>query len=164
MAVRFSSVSSLDDPKVNALRHAIWQGAITNRFNAETAQDVGNAHEFLTDIALPETGRFSNFDLADGYVDLRNNELIRSVAPTWRGLSIKETAVAAIGYFENRGLWIVKKNSDGSFSPELYRLTPQEAADSRAQISAKDELGWNPEDPGQDRCESYQSSWDVEPW
>ena len=95
------------------------------------------------------------------------NHIIRSGYYDFKDAKTPHATVSALlGDFIRKGDARVKriKNSDGSFSPELYRLTPQEAADSRAQISAKDELGWNPEDPGQDRCESYQSSWDVEPW
>lgn len=64
----------------NAMRHALWQGMLTRRFGATTAQAIGDAHE-----------QGSNAPL-DTWIDQYNNQVARNIAQQClaQGCSLEE--------------------------------------------------------------------------
>ncbi|MCX5214893.1 DNRLRE domain-containing protein [Kitasatospora sp. NBC_00240] len=76
----------------NAVRHFMWQSALTFFFGYYSAKRIGDAHEYGE--TCPRSGR------CDTAVDKHNNNIARNFASSWYGWRYM-----AVNYFWYGGLW-----------------------------------------------------------
>lgn len=90
--------------QVNAVRHTLWQAAISSQFDSEIADRAGNA--YLSDMEIREgkTDYYSRF-LADQAVDQRNNRIGRSIGSGKPGADMKTILQSVLFYYHKVGLW-----------------------------------------------------------
>lgn len=110
-AVRLSTRLGLDNrangdgrgTEVNALRHSLWQAAISARFGADIAEQVGNAYE--RDSTLRPQSDYPNRYRADEAADLRNNAIGRRIGQAHHGRNMNELAALLLAEYREHGLW-----------------------------------------------------------
>ncbi len=120
-AVRFALRTGLDNKKngegrgtqVNAVRHALWQAAITSQFDESTAEEIGNAYENDTELREGKTDYFSRL-AADQAVDLRNNRIGRSIGSNKPKSDMKTLAQAVLQHYRDDGLWTAREEKSGN--------------------------------------------------
>ncbi|PSJ80238.1 DUF6973 domain-containing protein [Neisseria iguanae] len=111
-AVRLSERTGLDNQangdgrgtQVNAVRHALWQAAISSQFDSEIAERAGNAYLNDTDLREGKTDYYSRL-AADQAVDLRNNRIGRSIGSGKPNTDMKTLAYGVLFYYHKVGLW-----------------------------------------------------------
>jgi hypothetical protein len=141
-AARFAVNSGLpggEGSYSNALRHTMWQASITTTFGRSIAKEVGDAHEdspeLVSEYNRSGSNGFGYLGEADAYVDLRNNEIGRSLGSQFGNkMSPKDMAITVLDYFKNAGLWVVEHNSDKKFVPVLKMLSDEEYNKAREKI------------------------------
>lgn len=109
-----ANLSGGDGKQENAFRHALWSGSITQEFGADVATHLTNPHEGIgpfekvsIDFTKPLV---QSRGLADGIVDLLNNEIGRSIAGSLsEDASTKDIAAAILDVQKNEGLWGSKR-------------------------------------------------------
>lgn len=108
----------------NAIRHAIWQAAITSQYGAEIARDAGDSHEthpyFNVDKRV-----FSNKSDADMAVDLLNNKIGRNLGIRNFNKSTKEIALLVLEEFWRNGLHSFEKGNNGLWYVQKKEITRQ---------------------------------------
>lgn len=143
-AARISKRLGLDDKangdgrgtQVNAVRHTLWQAAISSQFDSEIAEKAGNAYLNDTEWRDGKTDYFSRL-AADQAVDLRNNRIGRSIGSGKPESDMKTLAHGVLYYYHKLGLWTaapVKENgrkvwriaqtkiSDAEYARALHNL------------------------------------------
>lgn len=112
--------------QTNAVRHTLWQAAITARYGSAIAQRVGNANETAPHRYdnISTDHRHPTLVEADTYCDLHNNRIGRSLGaqnPNERNLNI--LAARVLDYYRQYGLWeITGGNERDGWSVGIVRL------------------------------------------
>jgi len=142
-AARFAYNSGLATGKgssANAFRHTMWQATISSAFGSNIAKEAGDAHEenpqLVSDYENSGANGFNSLDEADSYVDLKNNEIGRSMGEQNGETSPKNNALAVLDYFRNGGLWTVEKNGK-KYIPKINKLSSEEYEKIKKKISEK---------------------------
>lgn len=118
-AVRLADRTGLDNQangegrgtQVNAVRHTLWQAAISSQFDSEIAERAGNAYLSDTDVREGKTDYYSRL-AADQAVDLRNNRIGRSIGSGKPNADMKTLAYAVLFYYHKVGLWTAAPVND----------------------------------------------------
>lgn len=120
-AVRLSTRIGLDNDangdgrgtEVNAIRHSLWQAAISARFGTHTAQQAGNAYE--RNPILHRTLHYPNRYSADEAADLRNNAIGRRIGSTYPAYNMNSLTAILLQEYVQNGLWTafpIQKNGN----------------------------------------------------
>lgn len=98
--------------QVNAVRHTLWQAAISSQFDSQIAEKAGNAYLHDMEERDGKTDYFSRL-AADQAVDIRNNRIGRSIGSGKPQSDMKTLAHGVLFYYHKVGLWTaseVKEN------------------------------------------------------
>lgn len=128
--------------QVNAVRHALWQSAITARFGAEIAEKIGNAYEDDTSIRESKTQYFSRA-AADQAVDLRNNLIGRTIGAENPDADMKTLAQIVLGHYQKEGLWTARPVSEKGRSYWRISRTKLSRAEYQAALNRLKTLNEN---------------------
>lgn len=106
----------------NAIRHVIWQAAITSKYGAEVARDAGDAHETRPyfDVGIRV---YDNPSDADMTTDLLNNKIGRQIGTKYKNKNIKEIALKVLEEFWRNGLYTYIEKGDGRWYVQKVKLT-----------------------------------------
>lgn len=134
-AVRLSARTGLDNQangdgrgtQVNAVRHALWQAAISSQFDSEIAQKAGNAYLSDTELREGKTDYYSRL-AADQAVDIRNNRIGRSIGSGKPNADMKTLAYGVLFYYHKIGLWTSAEIKNGSRS--VWRISQNKISDA----------------------------------
>lgn len=149
-AIRFSTRLGLDNQKngdgrgtqVNAIRHSLWQAAISARFGQDIAKKAGDAYEKngrQRDI-LQYPDRYS----ADEAVDLRNNAIGRQMGHSYRDENMKQLTARLLNHYYQTGLWLanpVKENGKTVWRISQNRLDEKQFNQAMKALEKLDEYG-----------------------
>lgn len=135
----------------NAFRHTLWQATITNEFNFEIADRIGNAHE---GIKLLQSGEvdFSqplvqDRETADEVVDFLNNRIGRQVAADLgEDATQLDIAREVLRVQRNEGLWSFNEADDGTISISRNRISEEQFNTAMERLNTLDENGFNEAD------------------
>lgn len=111
-AIRFSTRLGLDNQKngdgrgtqVNAIRHSLWQAAISARFGQDIAKKAGDAYE--KNGRQRDTLQYADRYSADEAVDLRNNAIGRQIGNSHRHDNMKQLTARLLNHYYETGLWL----------------------------------------------------------
>lgn len=109
------------DQGENAIRHTIWQAAITSKYGAQVARDAGDAHETRPYFDVHKRV-YDNESDADMATDLLNNKIGRMIGVKYKNRSKKEIALKVLEEFYRNGLYTYKRGGDGRWYVENVRL------------------------------------------
>ena len=109
------------DQGENAIRHTIWQAAITSKYGAQVARDAGDAHETRPYFDVHKRV-YDNENDADMATDLLNNKIGRMIGVKYKNRSTKEIALKVLDEFYRNGLYTYKKGNDGLWYIENVKL------------------------------------------
>jgi RHS repeat-associated protein len=137
----------------NALRHAIWSGAIAARFGENIAERITNAHEGITigaqdnahvDFSQPSP---DNMGGADSVVDFLNNQIgIQIGLKLGEDASEWDVAVQALNVQLNEGLWTATTDSKGNINISRTKITKEQYDTAMKTLRTLDRDGMNDED------------------
>lgn len=141
-AVRFARRTGLDDrangdgrgTQVNAVRHTLWQAAISARFDAETAEKIGNAYE-VNPVLQEEKLDYASRYASDEAVDLRNNRIGRGLGSERAQLDMKALALAVLNQFHKEGLWM--SNPIEENGKTLWRISQTKLSDAEYEAAVR---------------------------
>lgn len=100
--------------KRGAFRHALWQAAITSKYNDKKAEEIGDVHETTTNLDLSKR-IFYNVDDADLVVDLLNNVIGRELGKRYKGQNIKSLALHLLDNYYKDGLYTAEPDNNGNW-------------------------------------------------
>lgn len=149
-AVRFSTRLGLDNrangggrgTEVNALRHALWQAAISARFGADIAEQVGNAYEHNS--TLHRQLHYPNRQRADEAADLRNNAIGRRIGQAHRGRNMHGLTALLLAEYRTHGLWTASahtRNGQTEWRIAQTRLSETRYRQALQKLAALDRNG-----------------------
>ena len=157
VASRLASRTGLDNTtplpgegtEVNAMRHTIWQALISGKYGTDIAKKIGGAHEetpFINrDVSDFSSRRFESSSLADSSADLLNNEIGRQIGSANPTATPRDIASIALDYYHDKGLWMVFKQSDGTWRVQQVRLSDEKYEKAKANLRGVDDFGFTPE-------------------
>jgi hypothetical protein len=96
----------------NALRHTMWQGALSSKYGPKVARDAGDSHETRPYIDVSIRGFDKDTD-ADMVTDLLNNKIGRRIGAMYPGSSRKELALRVLEEYWKSGLYSYEQGRDG---------------------------------------------------
>ena len=105
----------------NAIRHTVWQAAITSKYGAQVARDAGDAHETRPYFDVHKRV-YDNENDADMATDLLNNKIGRMIGVKYKNRSTKEIALKVLEEFYRNGLYTYKRGGDGRWYVENVKL------------------------------------------
>ena len=105
----------------NAIRHTVWQAAITSKYGAQVARDAGDAHETRPYFDVHKRV-YDNENDADMATDLLNNKIGRMIGVKYKNRSKKEIALKVLEEFYRNGLYTYKRGGDGRWYVENVKL------------------------------------------
>ena len=117
------------------MRHVLWQGSITTYVGEDIAKRIGDLHEsdanLIDKYPNAELAGFSDDEakrqIADSYVDLKNNILARSLGRRINGnASYLDFALFVLKDFYDNGFWTYEAHQDGRFYPVKKKLTKEQ--------------------------------------
>lgn len=109
----------------NAIRHTIWQAAITSKYGAQIARDAGDSHETRPYIDVSKR-IFDKETDADTTADLLNNKIGRRIGITYPNSSNREIALHILDEFRRNGLYSYTKENDGRWYVRKKRLNDKD--------------------------------------
>jgi len=129
--------------QVNAFRHALWQAAITQRFGADFARRIGDAHE--DDPKLPHdaaTAIYPTLARADEVVDLLNNIQGRIIGDGFESSNMHDITGALLTHYRDYGLWVVESMPSGVYRVVRQRLSEEEYRNAIILLGRMDRNGF----------------------
>lgn len=152
-AVRISTRLGLDNrangggrgTQVNAVRHALWQAAITARFGSRTAEEVGNAYE--SGAGYADTLDYPDRYRADEAADLRNNAIGRSIGSDHPNRNMQQLAALILAEYRLFGLWTASEqqhNGRTVWRIAQTRLDEAQFQDAMRKLQSLDADGMTP--------------------
>ena len=127
-----------------AVRHALWQAALSSWFFDDVAKDAGDAHE-----ARPYTDTnkrvFKNLNDADMVVDLLNNKIGRGIGNRNRFTGLKNLALSVLEEFKRNGLYVAD-DIDGVYVVSRRTLDQEKYEKLLALFESMDNWGFQPDD------------------
>ncbi|MCS4533768.1 membrane lipoprotein lipid attachment site-containing protein [Neisseria montereyensis] len=150
IVTRISTRVGLDDKangggrgtQVNALRHTLWQAAISSRFGKKIAEEIGNAYETDPSVREVKTKYFSRF-ASDQAVDLRNNRIGRFLGASYPNTDIKTLAQITLKRFYEDGLWTANLVNEKGRSSWRIGLTKLKRSEYKAALDKLNKLNDN---------------------
>ncbi|EGV34713.1 DUF6973 domain-containing protein [Neisseria weaveri] len=153
-AVRLSNATKLDNShrdgrgtQINAVRHTLWQAAITSRFNADIARKIGDAYEINPSIREDQQDYADRYQ-ADQAVDLRNNRIGRKIGTTHNKTNMKTLAGLVLEHFHRHGLWTaseIKENGKTFWRIEQTRIGKKAYQKALTELESLNHNGFTPE-------------------
>lgn len=157
-AVRFSTNdlglnenSSNEGSQINAFRHALWQATITKTLidGEKLATEIGYAHEenpnAIDGIQDFSGIRFSTLSEADESIDLLNNVIGREIGNNVNSLMMNDIAKATLNYYYEKGLWVAKEQSDGTYEIVQEKLSDEQYQAAYDRLNGLDFNGFTKE-------------------
>jgi hypothetical protein len=151
--VRFANSLGLSDQKpgmdaglgtqVNAIRHVEWSASMTVRYGSQIATEAANSHEQNPNVDL-SVRNFNGKNAAgnaDQTADLLNNQIGRAIGEANPGASMSQLAGVALDYYHTNGLYESQQNADGSVSVVQTKLSDQDYANAKKNLSQLDQNG-----------------------
>lgn len=88
----------------NALRHTLWQGALSSKYGPKVARDAGDSHETrpYIDVSIRDFDKDTDADMV---TDLLNNKIGRRIGAMYPGSSRKELALRVLEEYWRNGLY-----------------------------------------------------------
>lgn len=105
----------------NALRHTLWQGALSSKYGPKVARDAGDSHETRPYIDLSIRDFIDKKD-ADMVTDLLNNKIGRRIGIMYPGSSRKELALRVLEEYWRNGLYSYEQGRDGRWYIQKKRI------------------------------------------
>ena len=127
-----------------AVRHALWQAALSSWFFDDVAKDAGDAHE-TRPYADTNKRIFKNLDDADMVVDLLNNKIGRGIGNSNRFTGLKNLALNVLEEFKRNGLYVAD-DIDGVYVVSRRTLDQEKYEKLRALFESMDNWGFQPGD------------------
>lgn len=109
----------------NAIRHALWQAILADKFGSRQAERIGNAHENGSKTDLSQRC-FENMMEADRVCDLLNNAIGRSIGERNIGVDNATMAKQVAEEFLSNGLWTASENTDNTVSIQKTKISKAE--------------------------------------
>ncbi|MDE9467051.1 DUF6973 domain-containing protein [Xenorhabdus bovienii] len=141
--VVLKSHSSNEGDQVGAMRHPLWQAAITAKFGEDVASRVADAHERYRTLDL-NIRQFSTRSDADQTVDMLNNREGREIGKRNPDVTMKVQANAVLNHFHKEGFYVIKENASG-FAVDKQRITDEQFHYMKGQYDRGDDHGFSPE-------------------
>lgn len=96
----------------NALRHTLWQGALSSKYGPKVARDAGDSHETrpYADVSVRD---FDKKEDADMVTDLLNNKIGRRLGVMYPNISRRDLALRIIEEYWRSGLYSYEQGRDG---------------------------------------------------
>lgn len=108
----------------NAIRHTAWQAMITKEFGENIASEVADCHE--DDMNKQTKSQiFSNKILGDTYVDLKNNEIGRTIGKENPHATNRQIKRKVMEYYHSQGLYVLKEVNN-KWMPVLEKISSQQ--------------------------------------
>ena len=114
--------------QVNAVRHTLWQAAISSQFDSIIAERAGDAYLSDTEVREGKTDYFSRL-AADQAVDIRNNRIGRSIGSGKPQADMKALAQAVLFYYKQVGLWTAAQVKGGN-GRKVWRISQNKLSDA----------------------------------
>ena len=108
--------------QVNAVRHTLWQAAISSQFDSIIAERAGDAYLSDTEVREGKTDYFSRL-AADQAVDIRNNRIGRSIGSGRPNTDMKALAESVLLYYHKIGLWTASETRTNG--RKVWRITQE---------------------------------------
>jgi hypothetical protein len=105
----------------NALRHTIWQSALTSKHGSKVARDAGDSHE-TRPYANVNVRAFYDKEEADMVADLLNNKIGRRIGTIHPHKSKKELALLVLEEYWRNGLYSYEQGRDGKWYIRKMRI------------------------------------------
>ena len=129
--------------EINALRHTLWQSAITAAYGSGVATIIGNNHEPNPQMDL-SVRKYKDEEMADSAVDLLNNSIGRRIGEQNKGKTIKELSTKVLDEYYNNGLYTLKYSDDGCWHIVKSKLTDEYYAKLKYIYNLADKNGFLP--------------------
>ena len=128
---------------VNAVRHTLWQAAITVRYGTGIAKEAGDAHEENPYANLNTRGFYGDnaFLLADQTIDLLNNPIGRDIGNRAPWLSIRGLAYKVLEEFYQNGLYTIERTGEKSWTIVKEKLSFSDYNSAISILNTLDEDG-----------------------
>ena len=96
----------------NAIRHTLWQGALSSKYGPKIARDAGDSHETrpYIDVSIRDFDKDTDADMV---TDLLNNKIGRRIGAMYPGSSRKELALRVLEEYWKSGLYSYEQGRDG---------------------------------------------------
>jgi hypothetical protein len=96
----------------NAIRHTMWQGALSSKYGPKVARDAGDSHETrpYIDVSIRDFDKDTDADMV---TDLLNNKIGRRIGVMYPGSSRKELALRMLEEYWRSGLYSYEQGRDG---------------------------------------------------
>ena len=106
----------------NAIRHTLWQGALSSKYGPKIARDAGDSHETrpYADVGVRD---FDNKEDADMVTDLLNNKIGRRLGLMYPGCSRRDLALHIIEEYWRSGLYSYEQGRDGRWYVRKRTIT-----------------------------------------
>lgn len=135
-------ILSLEDGgERNALRHGVWQAAITSKYGKNIATQIGNAHENNPHADLGKM-QARTIDEADEIADLHNNIIGRKIGAAYPHLGMKEIARKVLDEYYKNGMYVAVPQKEGSYHIQKVRLSEDKYKKMQQAIAQRDENGY----------------------
>jgi hypothetical protein len=132
--------------QVNAFRHTMWQAMITNKYGANIAAEIGNAHEnnpyALSKLSGDGPYTFSTLSEADQTIDLLNNRLGRSIGAGTSFNGDRDIALAVLEKYKTDGLWVATKQESDIYQVSQTKLSSEQYKAARDSILSRNNYGF----------------------
>jgi hypothetical protein len=132
--------------EVNAFRHTLWQGMITQQFGDGIAAQAGNAHEenprALYGLTNPVSSTFTSLSAADETIDLLNNQIGRQIGRDNSGASPQQLALKTLDAFQSTGLWVATENANGTYGIAQITITNAQYTTAKTDIMSRNDYGF----------------------
>lgn len=128
---------------VNAVRHTLWQAAITVRYGTGIAKEAGDAHEENPNANLNTRAFYGDnaFLLADQTIDLLNNPIGRDIGNRAPWLSIRGLAYIVLEEFYQNGLYTIERTGEKSWTIVKEKLSFSDYNSAISILNTLDEDG-----------------------
>lgn len=105
----------------NALRHTLWQGALSSKYGPKVALDAGDSHETrpYIDVSIRDFDKDTDADMV---TDLLNNKIGRRIGAMYPGSSRKELALRVLEEYWRNGLYSYEQGRDGRWYVQKKRI------------------------------------------
>lgn len=105
----------------NALRHTLWQGALSSKYGPKVARDAGDSHETrpYIDVSIRDFDKYTDADMV---TDLLNNKIGRRIGAMYPGSSRKELALRVLEEYWRNGLYSYEQGRDGRWYVQKKRI------------------------------------------
>ena len=135
-------ILSLEDGgERNALRHGVWQAAITSKYGKDIATQIGNAHENNPHADINKI-QVRTIEEADEIADLQNNIIGRKIGAAYPHLGMKEIARKVLDEYYKNGMYVAMPQKGDGYQIQKMRLSEDKYKKMQQAIAQRDENGY----------------------